>query len=418
VLQEGARSEQERLGLREGVRRLLNLPTQAERSLPSLGAALGLSADFARQALSRLGNAAELWRRHFPGTTRSSDGAAPGMASLLAWPLGSPTPLAPASPIRSGSDRLEEIRTRGTLVVASDGVAEARGFSTPDPTGRLVGIDADLSRALAVALFGDPEAVRFRTDIPFGDTFAGVATGEVDLALRDTSATLSRDSALGVDFSIPYLLTGLMVLAQPNRGLHSLLDLGGARVGVMAETTAASVLVSSLQELGVEPRIKVVADLASLVAHFLAGDLDAISTDGALLAPLQEELARKGVASELLQQTLSEEVIAVVSPENQSALQDLVNSVIQILRTASVLGVTQSSVTADAIRARSADADPALKQLFGLGETSALSTLALTPERIEAIIANAGNLEQILNRHIDDITLTQATRQRIVERAL
>jgi hypothetical protein len=120
----------------------------------------------------------------------------------------------------------------------------------------------------------------------------------------------------------------------------------------------------------------------------------------------------------LLSRTLSEEPLSVVLPENQSSLQDLVNSVIQILSTAADLGVTQSSVATAAAVARSESGSYQLKQLFGLGEQSALTDIKLTPERIEQIIASVGNLRELLSRQLSDPPLIEHTLVRLPSRPL
>jgi len=186
----------------------------------------------------------------------------------------------------------------------------------------------------------------------------------------------------------------------------------------MADTTAVTGLANGLEQLGVKPRIQIYPDLASLSAALLDGRVDAISGDGAMLTPLAHKLQQEGVDMRLLSRTLSEEPLSVVLPENQSSLQDLVNSVIQILSTAADLGVTQSSVATAAAVARSESGSYQLKQLFGLGEQSALTDIKLTPERIEQIIASVGNLRELLSRQLSDPPLIEHTLVRLPSRPL
>ena len=79
----------------------------------------------------------------------------------------------------------------------SDGLP---GFSVPDAQGKIVGIDADVCRAVAAAVFGDATKVKF-SQLNAKERFTALQSGEVDILARNTTWTLSRDTSLGFDFT-------------------------------------------------------------------------------------------------------------------------------------------------------------------------------------------------------------------------
>jgi general L-amino acid transport system substrate-binding protein len=337
---------------------------------------------------------------------------------LLALPAGGDVPaVAGDARIEPGS-RLEAIRSAGSLVVATDGDRSALGWSAPDAAGRLEGIDADLARALSVGLFGSPDRLDFVTDVPFADTFDAVARGTVDIAVRNITVNLRRDAVTGVDFSFPYVLTGVRVLAHAGLGIQAADDLGGVQIGAIADTTGRRSLEEGLSRLGIRATVATYDSLADLEKAFAAGAVDAMAADGGTLVPLQERLARQGLPTRFVPGQFSDESLAVVVAEDQSDLLDFIDAVIQILRSAAELGVTQANVAAMARLADADDASLALRWLFATEAASTLPEVGLDSGRIAEIIATTGNLREIIERHISDPDLVRATFDRLIDRPL
>jgi len=225
------------------------------------------------------------------------------------------------------------IRQRGSLQIATGGTAANIGFSAPDPSGTLQGVDADIARALAIAIFGDATRVNFVTDLSFSSTFAAVANGVVDVALRASTANLWRDGSFGVDFSDSYLATGLKVLSHSSLGISRIDQLNGTSIGVIQGTTAAQNLRLAFSRTGEAAHIVTYADATALYNAFRSGAVGSIARDGALLAGFQQELSAEAnsIDTTMLNGQLSYEPIAAVVDENQSKFLDLVNAVIAIL---------------------------------------------------------------------------------------
>ena len=374
-------------------------------SASSLGKALGLARGFTQKVLARLGNVSELWKRHFPNldNTESNIASEGGLLRTLPF-LGKGT----TDPLISNDNRgdlLALIHQRGFLKVATDGSADAIGFSSPDANATPQGVDADISRALAIAIFGDASKVQFNTDLSFSPSFAAVANGVVDISLRATTHNLWRDGMYGIDFSDSYLQTGLRVLSRSSLGLSRIDQLNGSTIGVIDGTTADQVLRLALAKTGESVRVMRFANATKLYEAFRNSEVDAIARDGALLAGFQQLLASEEnpIPTTMLAGQFSYEPIAAVVDENQSNFLDLVNAVIAVLKQAAVLGVTSVNVIDKYAEANTLNGSPALRKLFQLDNDVVLPDgIGLNGDRIRSILASVGNLDQIVDRSIFD----------------
>ncbi|HEY8552087.1 MAG TPA: transporter substrate-binding domain-containing protein, partial [Thermaerobacter sp.] len=99
---------------------------------------------------------------------------------------------------QAGQSRLQVVLQRGKLICGVNG--QLPGFSYLDPSGKMTGFDADFCRAIAAALFDDPEAVEFRP-LSAQERFTAVQSGEVDVLIRNTTWTLGRDTVNGMEFA-------------------------------------------------------------------------------------------------------------------------------------------------------------------------------------------------------------------------
>src|SRR5688572_15424977 len=129
---------------------------------------------------------------------------------------------------------LDAIKSKGFVQCGvSTGLA---GFSNPDDAGNWSGIDVDVCRAVAAAVFGDAEAVRY-TPLTPKERFTALQSGEIDVLSRNTTVTLNRDTALGLDFVGVTYYDGQGFMVPKELGVNSALELDGASVCVQTGTT-------------------------------------------------------------------------------------------------------------------------------------------------------------------------------------
>jgi general L-amino acid transport system substrate-binding protein len=126
------------------------------------------------------------------------------------------------------------VERRGELIC---GVAnDLPGFSAPDSKGQWSGLDVDVCRAVAAAIFGDASKVRY-VPLTAQARLTALQTGEIDLLARNTTYTLTRDTSAGLNFTVINYYDGQAFLAPKSLGAKSALELSGATVCVQTGTT-------------------------------------------------------------------------------------------------------------------------------------------------------------------------------------
>ena len=129
---------------------------------------------------------------------------------------------------------LKAVKERGML---SCGVSQGLpGFSSPDDKGNWTGLDVDICRAIAAAVFNDPAKIKF-VPLSAKDRFTALQSGEIDVLSRNTTWTLSRDTSLGANFTGVTYYDGQGFLVKKSLKVNSALELNSASVCVQTGTT-------------------------------------------------------------------------------------------------------------------------------------------------------------------------------------
>jgi polar amino acid transport system substrate-binding protein len=171
---------------------------------------------------------------------------------------------------------------RRRLIVGVDQNTELWGFRNPS-TGRLEGFDIDLAREIARAIFGDPDRIDLRV-YDAGDRESALTSGQVDLVVRTYSVTCERKKT--VDFSTVYYDAHQKILSVKGSGIDSAAALGGKKVCAISGTTS----VPRLLALNPKPIVvPFVANWTDCLVMLQQGQVDAVSTDDAVLAGLAKQ---------------------------------------------------------------------------------------------------------------------------------
>lgn len=129
---------------------------------------------------------------------------------------------------------LDAVKKKGFVQCGiSDGLP---GFSFADAKGQYKGIDVDVCRAVAAAVFGDAGKVKF-SPLTAKERFTALQSGEIDMLSRNTTWTSSRDSAMGLNFTGVTYYDGQGFLVNKELGVSSAKELDGATVCIQAGTT-------------------------------------------------------------------------------------------------------------------------------------------------------------------------------------
>lgn len=298
------------------------------------------------------------------------------------------------SEVDAAGSMLMQIRERGALVCGVDtGLA---GFATQDAeSGEWRGFEIDLCHAYAAAFLGDAERVRF-VPLTTADRLDAVVEGRIDILLRNTSWTFSRDAALPVAFAGTYYYDGQGFLAPADLGVTSARELDGARICVQPETTTAL----NLQDYGDAYQVSfetVLVDTpAAGLSAYLEGQCEAFTSDVSALAGLRAGLDDRQ-AHVILPDIISKEPLGPVVASGDRDFAQAVEWVLYALIAAEEFGVTAASASEAADAARS----PQVRRLLGAegvnGEAIGLDE-AFAVRAIEA----RGNYGEIFNRNLGE----------------
>ena len=204
--------------------------------------------------------------------------------------LGALALAAPAWAQGSGSKTIDDIKSRGQLVCGvSTGVA---GFSLTDSKGVMQGIDSDMCRAVAAAIFGDGNKVRF---VPTNTTnrFTALQSGEIDLLVRSTTWTLGREASLGLEFAGINFYDGTGFMVNKSLNVTSAKELNGATICVQPGTSTELAIADFFRDNNIKFQPILIEDQSQIQNAFLSGRCDAYSTDLSGLAAFRSQQGDK-----------------------------------------------------------------------------------------------------------------------------
>ncbi len=179
--------------------------------------------------------------------------------------------------VTQGGGTLEAVQARGTLNCGVSGAAVA--FSQANAEGRMEGIDAEYCRAVAAAVLGDSEAVEFIA-LTAAERFTAVQTGDVDVLMRNSTWTQSRDTDVGMDFGPTTYYDGQQLMGRASDGFTGQSDVSevdGAIVCTNAGTTTETNISELAQVLGISITLNTFEDFDQVTDAFVAGTCDVIT---------------------------------------------------------------------------------------------------------------------------------------------
>jgi general L-amino acid transport system substrate-binding protein len=272
------------------------------------------------------------------------------------------------------------------------GITQGAGFATPDDSGRWRGFDVDFCRALAVALFNDPNKVQFIT-FTQQQRFSGLQSGEVDLLVNGTSITSSRALERNFHFGPIYFYDGQGFLMAKASKVDRAAQLNGATVCVQQGTTTELNLTDFARRNHMTFRPVVLEDLRAAVSALAGGRCDVISQDGAGLATTRTML-RNPNDYVVLPDRISKEPIAPVVRFGDDQWLEVVNWVFHAPVEAEELGIDSKNA------ARLAQgADPSLRRFLGL-EAGISDGFGLDAQWPYHVISTIGNYGEIFDRNL------------------
>ncbi|MBB3235175.1 amino acid ABC transporter substrate-binding protein [Phyllobacterium endophyticum] len=288
---------------------------------------------------------------------------------------------------------LDDVKKKGFLQCGvNTGLA---GFASPNDKGEWSGFDVDYCRAVAAAIFGDGTKVKF-TPLSAKDRLPALQSGEIDVLIRNTTWTLSRDEQ-GFDFpGVNYYDgQGFMINSKKLSGINSALQLSGASVCVQAGTTTELNLADYFKANKMEYNPVVFEKLEEVNAAYDSGRCDAYTTDQSGLYSIRLTLSAPD-DHVVLPEIISKEPLGPAVRQGDSQWADVVRWTHYALLTAEELGITKANV-----EELSKGDSPEVKRVLGQEAGTKLGTdLGLTNDWVVNIIKAVGNYGEIFDKNI------------------
>ncbi len=296
-----------------------------------------------------------------------------------------------AAPAAAGNT-LQTVMDRGKLICGVNKAVPGFGFLQED--GSYAGFDIDFCKALAAAIFGDPEGrVEYRP-LTAKERFTALQTGEIDVLIRNTTWTLTRDTELGANFTATTFYDGQGFIVRKDSGITKLEDLDGATICVGAGTTTELNLADVFAARGINYTPLVFEGADEATGAYEEGRCDAYTTDKSGLVARRVVMADPE-AHVILDETISKEPLGPVVRHGDDQWYDIVQWTVYATFTAEEFGITSANV--DEIKATTEN--PSIKKLLGM-EGDMGQKLGLSNDWAYNIIKYVGNYAEIYDRNL------------------
>lgn len=285
---------------------------------------------------------------------------------------------------------LADVEARGYIQCGvTDGVV---GFSAPDASNKWAGLEVDFCRAMAAAIFNDPDKVRY-TPLTSQERFVALAAGEIDVLSRTTAWTMSHDTQFGISFVGTMFYDGQGFMVRKAGGITSAKELSGATVCIETGTTSELNVADYFAANNMEYDAVTFVDRDEAVKAYEDGRCDAYSTDSSALASERSKFGNP-LDHVILPEIISKEPLGPVVRQGDEPWFKLARWTYYALLEAEELGVTQANVD----EMLGSD-NPAIKRLLGV-EGDFGAALGLTKEWAYQIIKHVGNYAESYERHL------------------
>ncbi len=289
------------------------------------------------------------------------------------------------------ANTLDSVKKHGALRCGIN--PDLPGFAEQDSKGNWKGFDVDICRAVAAAVFGDATKVEFKP-VSTTDRFKALAAGDYDLLVRNTTWTLSRDTALGISFVGTSYYDGQGFLANKKSGVRSALELSGATVCVEDATTH----VQNVKDYFSINRMKLILNSypntdAALNAY-QSKECSVLTSDQSTLYALRTRLKDPSQAR-VLPEVISKEPLGPAIKQGDDNWAKIVRWSLFVMINAEELAINSENVE----RIREVSKKPAIRRLLGLQGNNGVG-LGLEIDWAYNIIKQVGNYAESFERNI------------------
>jgi len=311
----------------------------------------------------------------------------------LAAALGLATILS-AGQALAGKD-LDAVKTRGHLLcgVAAGGLA---GFMSVDSRGKWTGLDIDICRAVAAAIFGDSEKVKY---VPLSpqQRFTALQSGEVDMLSNNSTWTLTRDTALGLDFTGVTYYDGQGFMVHKKLGVKSAKELNGATICVPSGSTTELNVADYFRSMKMAFKPVIIEDVDQIRAAFFTGRCDVYTGDSArLYATRAANVPPPATADDyvILPERISKEPLGPVVRHGDNQFADIVKWAQYAMIEAEEYGITSKNVD-EMLKSD----NPGIKRVLGVTPGMG-KALGVDEAWVYTIVKQVGNYGEAFDRNL------------------
>ena len=297
--------------------------------------------------------------------------------------------LATASMAIAG-ETLDSVKKRGYLIAGVNG--GVFGFSMPDDKGVWKGLDVDTARAIAAAVFGDASKIKY-VPLTAVQRLPALQAKEIDVLCRNTTQTLTRETANGLNFAHVNYYDGQGFLVPRKLGVKSAQELQGATICVLPGTTTELNVADFFRANNMRWRPVVIEQTAELSKAFFAGRCDVLTSDLSQLAA-HRAVAPNPTDYVLLPQIISKEPLAPVVRHGDDQWYDIVNWTVMALLQAEELGINSNNVDS-MLKSENPRVQRFLGVIPGMGQA-----LGLDDKWAYNIVKQVGNYAQIYESNV------------------
>ncbi len=285
---------------------------------------------------------------------------------------------------------LDDVKAKGFVQAGVNG--DLFGFAKPDEKGVWKGLDVDTARAVAAAIFGDADKIKF-TPLTAKTRFTALQSGEIDVLTRNATQTLSRDTDLGLDFVQVNYYDGQGFLIPKKLEVKSAKELDGATVCVLPGTTTEQNVADYFRFNKMEMSPVVIENTAELSKAFFAGRCDVMTSDASQLAGIRA-VAPNPDDYALLPEIISKEPLAPAVRHGDNQWKDIVNYSVLAMIEAEELGITSKNIDE-----MMNSTDPKVQRFLGVTPGNG-KALGLDEKWAYNIIKQVGNYEEVFERNV------------------
>ena len=293
---------------------------------------------------------------------------------------------------------LDDVKAKGHIQC---GVSQGLpGFSNADDAGKWTGLDVDLCRAVAAAVFGDANAVKF-TPLSAKQRFTAIASGEVDILSRNTTWTMTRDTQLGLNFAGVNYYDGQGMMVPISLGVTSATELDGANICTNTGTTTELNITDFFRANGMSFNLVAFEKADEVVAAYDAGRCDVYTTDRSGLAAQRGKLTAPD-AHMVLSEIISKEPLGPVVRQGDDQWFNIVRWSLNAMINAEEMGITSENVNATQYN----DVTPNVARLVGK-EGNFGEELGLSNDWAYNIISQVGNYAESYEANVTPLGLAR-----------